>query len=181
MGIWESARSTVSKVTGTSAKVRVDWEGDVVTPGQSVPVTVVVDNDTAPLEIREVLLELRAVEQINAPRDADTSSILLDAFVEAADSTARSNQKYPPPRRPPISNYRKTSCTFRQVIRVGQATSLEPNKSRQYEGRITFPRNVEPSFSGKYCQHRWELRGRVDVFGRDPSSRWTTFRVCVPV
>lgn len=180
MGIWESVRSTVSMVTGTSAKVRIDWEEGVVTPGKTVPITVVVDNATAPLEIRQVLVELRAVEQINVPRDADPLQLMSDALEDGLDSASTSSRSPLGPRVRRPSNYRTRHFTFRQSIRVGQASNLEPNESQSFEGRIPFPMNIEPTFSGKYCQHRWELRGRVDVFGKDPSSGWSSFRVCVP-
>jgi hypothetical protein len=56
MGIWESVRSTVDKVTGSAANVSLEADAGNVQPGQTVNVGIAIKNGLSALEARAVLL-----------------------------------------------------------------------------------------------------------------------------
>ncbi|MEZ4296544.1 MAG: hypothetical protein R3B70_16345 [Polyangiaceae bacterium] len=62
MGIWDSVRSTVDRVTGSAANVELEADDEVLKPGQTVNVRIAVKNGLSALEVRAVLLEIEAVD-----------------------------------------------------------------------------------------------------------------------
>ena len=76
MGIWDSVRSTVDRVTGNAANLAaLEADSEVVKPGQSVNVRIAIKNGLSALEVRAVLLEIEAVETIDLPRYANWASV----------------------------------------------------------------------------------------------------------
>jgi sporulation-control protein spo0M len=67
--------------------------------------------------------------------------------------------------------------TFNQEFRIAPAFTLAPNETREFEGVVRLPPNVQPSFSGRYTQHEWTIRGRVEATGNDPDSGFQPFRM----
>lgn len=180
MGFWNSVMSTLDKVAGTSARVYLEGPGVVVNPGSTVKVNIIVENGGAELDVRQVLLEVRAMEYIDVPKTADlhayTANVLRDAGAPrtglARSSLNHDDRLFP--------NLQTEHYTYKTSIRVGESKTLAPNQKVRYEGKFTFPSNVQPTYSGKYCHHTWQIRGRVDILGTDPNSGWVNFQVCVP-
>ena len=54
---------------------------------------------------------------------------------------------------------------------------LGANESKEFEGTVNMPQNVQPTFQGKYTFHEWEIRGRVEAKGNDPDSGFKPLRV----
>jgi hypothetical protein len=171
MGIIDSVKSTMRKVTGTAARVELELASGAITPGQNVPVTVLVKNGPADIEVREVVLDLHAIEEIDAPRAVDYGGATEDML---DDIVQPSKRKTPEERlRSDLRSFRTTSKTFSKTIGVGKATKLEANDKRTYEGKFKFPTGVQPTYEGTYCKHFWRIRARVDILGKDPNSGWS--------
>ena len=170
MGIWDSVRSTVDKVTGSSANVALEMDAGVVRPEQAVNVNIAIKNGLSSLDARAVLLEIEAIETIDLPRHANWANIVED--VAAIGS-----------RRPPQHNHmkpavtRNSAKTWTATVTVSPALSLAAGEEKKFRGTFRLPPNVQPTYEGKYANHSWRIRARLDVFGTDPSTPWYGFRV----
>lgn len=170
MGIWDSVRNTVDKVTGNSAKVSLESDAGSVQPGQTVNVRIAIKNGLAALEARSVLLEIEAIETIDLPRNANWANVVQDA-VEAA-STRAPHQSHAKP-----SSTQNSAKTWTATVTVSPALTLAAGEEKSFKGTFRLPANVQPTYEGKYAKHAWRMRARLDVFGTDPSTPWYSFRV----
>lgn len=168
MGIWDSVRSTVDKVTGNSANVTLEADGQIVRPGQNVNVRIAIKNGLSTLEARALLLEIEAIEQINLPRHANFANIIEDVM-EAGNKRASHSPK-------PLTT-QNSDETFTSTITVSPALTLAVGEEKKFQGTFRLPANVQPTYEGKYATHSWRMRARLDVFGTDPSTPWYAFRV----
>src|SRR3990172_3375379 len=41
---------------------------------------------------------------------------------------------------------------------------LAANETKLFEGTITLPSNLQPSYQGPFARHEWTIRGRVEAF-----------------
>ena len=169
MGIWDSVRSTVDRVTGSSANVALEADTAVVKPGQSVGVRIAIKNGLSPLEVRALLLEIEAIETIDLPRHASWANIVEDAVEARNHHGARSSSK------PQSTNHSDT--TWKASITVSPAMTLAVGEEKKFQGNFKLPPEVQPTYDGKYAKHSWRMRARLDVFGTDPSTPWHAFRV----
>ena len=170
MGIWDSVRSTVDKVTGSSANVSLETDSDVIRPGQTVNTRIAIKNGLSRLEARAVLLEIESLETIDLPRHANWANIVEDV-VAAGNKRAphQANTK-------PAATLNSTK-TWTATVTVSPALSLAPGEEKKFQGTFRLPSAVQPTYEGKYANHLWRMRARLDVFGTDPSTPWYKFRV----
>jgi hypothetical protein len=171
MGLWDSVRIAVDRVTGSSANVSLGLSPQFVVPCQTVSVEIVIKNGPAPLDVRAVLLEVASVEEIELPRSASWTNIIADAA--AATSRARTQS----PVAAPAEVARHSETTFESKVTVAAGMNLAPGEERKFKGTFRVPAGVQPSYQGKYAQHVWRLRARLDVLGVDPGTGWLSFRV----
>lgn len=169
MGIWDSVRSTVDRVTGSAANVVLEADTAIVRPGQTVNVRVVIKNGLSALEVRATLLEIEAVEVIDLPRHASWANVVEDV-VEAGNNRASHRHS-----RPMATRHSET--TWKVAITVSPALTLAPGEEKKFQGHFRLPADVQPTYDGKYARHGWRMRARLDVFGTDPSTPWHPFRV----
>jgi hypothetical protein len=92
-GVLGSARTVVDRVTGNAANVSLAMDPQVVAPGQTVAVHITIKNGLSPLEMRGVLFEIEAVEQINLPRNADWTNVIADVAVAAAKGQSQARRR----------------------------------------------------------------------------------------
>ena len=170
MGVWDSVRNAVDRVTGSAAHVSVAVDRGVVRPGDDLKVNVVVKNGPAQLEARALLLEIEGVEAIDLPRHANMNNVIQDI---AASTTAKPGT--PQPRQPAATV--NSATTFEAKITIASGLTFTPGQERKFDGRVRLPNNVQPTYEGKYVKHFYRFRARLDVFGTDPDSGWTALKV----
>lgn len=166
MGIWDSVRSTVDRVIGSSANVSLEADAEVVQPGQTVNVRIVIKNGLSALEARGVLLEIEGVETIDLPRYAN--------FAHVIEDIGSPGNKHPAGAHASTTNSDKT---FEIAVTVSPALTLAAGEEKKFQGTFRLPANVQPTYKGKYAAHAWRMRARLDVFGTDPTTPWYAFRV----
>jgi hypothetical protein len=67
--------------------------------------------------------------------------------------------------------------TFEACITICAGLVLDPGQEKKFDGRFRLPSNVQPTYEGKFTQHLWRFRARLDVLGKDPDSGWFALRV----
>jgi hypothetical protein len=169
MGMWDSVRTAVDRVTGSSANVSVETDADLVRPGQSVTVRITVKNGLSALEARALLLEIEGVESIDLPRYANWANVVEDVATATSKSGVRSGTK--------ATSSRNSAKTFEATVTVSPGLSLAVGEERKFQGTFRLPANVQPTYQGRYANHVWRMRARLDVFGTDPNTGWRSFRV----
>lgn len=169
MGIWDSVRNTVDRVTGSSANVGLEVDAGNVRPGQSINVRIAIKNGLAALEVRAVLLEIEGVETIDLPRHASWANVVEDVL-EAG------NKRKQHARDKPLAT-KHSDTTWKTAITVSPGLTLGAGEEKKFQGSFKLPPEVQPTYDGKYATHTWRMRARLDVFGTDPSTQWYAFRV----
>lgn len=171
MGFWDSMRTAVDRVTGSAANVSLAMDPQFVIPGQTISVHITIKNGPSALDVRAVLLEVESVERINLPRSASWTNVLADA-VSAHNSRTHTQAA------PQVIQHSET--LFQSKVTVAPGMNLPPGEERKFKGSFRLPASVQPSYQGKYTQHVWQLRARLDVLGVDPGTGWLSFRVGAP-
>ena len=172
MGFWDSVKTAVDRVAGSSANVSLSMDPQFAVPGQTISVHITIKNGPAALDVRAVLLEVVSSEVIELPRTADWTNIIVDA----AAASARSK----PQRQTAPEVARHSETTFESKVTVAPGMKLSAGEERKFKGTFRLPANVQPSYQGKYAKHEWRLRARLDVLGVDPGTGWLSFRVGAP-
>jgi sporulation-control protein spo0M len=172
MSFWDSVKTAVDRVTGSSANVSLSIDPQFVVPGQTVSVHITIQNGPAALDVRAVLLEVMSIEAIELPRNASWANV----FVDAAAATASSRQQTH--KGPEVARHSET--TFESKITVAPGMKLSPGEVRNFKGTFRLPDGVQPSYLGKYAKNEWGVRARLDVLGVDPGTGWIAFRVGSP-
>lgn len=170
MGIWDSVRSTVDKVTGNSANISLEADAGNVHPGQTVNVRIAVKNGLSALEARAVLLEIESIETIDLPRYANWVNVVEDVAAISNKGGAQQHRTKP-------AATQHSDKTWSATVTVSPALLLAAGEEKKFQGTFRLPADVQPTYSGKYAKHFWRMRARLDVFGTDPSTPWYTFRV----
>lgn len=74
-------------------------------------------------------------------------------------------------------NAQANDTSFQQSFQVAPAFQLAANETKQFEGQLTLPPQVQPTFDGKFSDHKWQIQARVEATGNDPDSGWQQIRV----
>jgi hypothetical protein len=72
---------------------------------------------------------------------------------------------------------RTSKATYDHAFQIAPAFVLGPNETKVFEGSFQMPAVLQPSFTGAYAEHKWEIRGRVEALGNDPDSGWQPLRI----
>lgn len=171
MGFWDSVRTAVDRVTGSAANVTLSIDPQRVKPGQTVSVGISIKNGIGALEARGLLMEIESVEEINLPRSADLANLVVDAAAAASAS------RTPGRRHVAAQDACHSETMFKAKVVVAPGMTLAPGQERNFKGSFKLPLDVQPSYEGKYANHIWRLRARLDVLGVDPGSGWIVFHV----
>lgn len=150
MGLFDKLKDVTNMVTGGAARVSIAYEPQVAFPGEELSVRVTVTSTGPQVGSRGVFVDLRAVERVNLPRGASAG---MDHSIQTSHTS------------------------FEQEISIAPAFTLAPNETKVFEGVVRLPSNAQPSYNGRYTQHEWSIRGRVEATGNDPDSGYQVFRV----
>lgn len=150
MGLFDKLKGVANAVTGGAARVSIEFEPRVAFPGEDLSVRVTATSTGSQVNSRGVFVDLRAVERVDLPRGAAAG---LDHSIQTSHTS------------------------FEQEISIAPAFTLAPNETKVFEGVVRLPANAQPSYNGRYTQHEWSLRGRVEMTGNDPDSGFQVFRV----
>ena len=149
MGFFDKLKSAAQAVTGGAAKVTIEYQPQVAMAGDPITVKISCVSTGGEVKSKGVFVDIRGLETVNVDKnDAHT-----DHVVHAA------------------------KATFEQEFQVAPALVLGANETKLFEGAVTLPPTLQPSFQGHYTQHKWEIRGRLEAFGNDPDSGWLPLRV----
>jgi hypothetical protein len=174
MSAWNSVKSAFRTLTGTQAEVTLRLVSDAACVGEHVDFEVTLRAKVESLEARALVVDLVATETIRGTlgQSTDRSSFdLVDPAGGVLDAVAY-------PIRTPVT---VATTTFERTARVSGSLTLKGESERVFRARVQIPPNAEPSFQGRLASHRWQIRARLDVFGADPSSAWTSLLVCRPM
>jgi sporulation-control protein spo0M len=150
MGFLSKMKAAVSAVTGSSARVTLEYNTSLAFPGDNVNVKITATSAGAEVKSKGAFIDLLGCEDINIPA---RSSIGQEEAV------------------------RESNETLEQSFTVAPAFTLAPNETKTFEGTFQIPTNCAPSYQGKHAKHEWTIRGRIEAFGNDPDSGFLPFRV----
>jgi hypothetical protein len=150
MGFFDSMKGAMNFVTGGAAKVSLEWQPQTAMPGEPLYVRVTVSSTGPAINSGGVFVDVVAAEQTKIPQNAAGGSH-------------------------PAIHHRNQ--TFSTSFPVAPPFQLGPNESRVFDGQVTLPPNVQPTYDGPWADHVWTMQGRVEMTGNDPDSGYVTFRV----
>ncbi|ATB31905.1 sporulation protein [Melittangium boletus] len=150
MGIFDKMKDVANMVTGGAARVSIEYEPQQAFPGEELSVRVIATSTGGQVKSKGVFVDLQSVERVNMPRGTMAGQ----------------------------ENAVNTSYTsFSKEVQISPAFTLEPNETREFEGRVRLPPDAQPTFTGRYARHEWSIRGRVEATGNDPDSGYQSLRV----
>lgn len=150
MGFMDKLKGAVKAVTGGSAKVDIEYSTEALMPGETLSVTITITSTVGDMKSKGVFIDVQSEEVVNINKNVSQQ---LE------------------------SNLRVSRETFKQSFQVAPEFVLAAGETQTFEGEITLPPNVQPSYSGQFTQHKWSIRGRLDVRGNDPDSGFKPMRV----
>jgi hypothetical protein len=159
MGFLDKLKGAMHAVTGGGAKVTIEYPQGLLQPGVPMRVRVTATSTGGELKSDGCFVDVAGVEAI-----------------QAKDVTPSNYHGAAPAQRVPV-DVNDSHDTFRQSFQIGGGFVLAPNETKVFDGQITLPPGVQPTFQGKSCSHQWTLRGRIEAFGNDPDSGFLPFRV----
>ncbi len=149
MGLLSKLKGAVNSVTGGAAKVTVQFDPQTVKPGEEFSVRVTMTSTGNEVKSKGVFIDLQSMETIDIARNTANN----DAKIEI------------------------DTKTHEQSFLIAPAFVLGAGETQTFEGLVTIPLGIEPSYRGEHASHKWELRGRLDAVGNDPDSGFVGFRV----
>ena len=150
MGFMDKLKGAVKAVTGGSAKVEMDYPTEAWQPGQSMQIRITITSTVGDMKTKGVFVDVRAEEVVNIDKKA--SQQLEESLRLSRD-------------------------TFTHTFQIAPEFVLGGGETQTFEGEIALPENVQPSYNGKFTQHKWSIRGRLDVRGNDPDTGFKPLRV----
>jgi len=147
MGFFDKLKSVVNAVTGGAAKVTIQLQQACVFPGDTVSIKITATSTGAELKSKGVYVDVFAEERVSFKDESSKEEI------------------------------NRTKTTTQQTILIAPAFVLAPNETKTFEGSFQFPSEVLPTFAGTLCEHRCQIRGRIEAFGNDPDSGYQIINV----
>ena len=170
MGFFDKLKQGIKVVTGGVAKVAIAWEPTVITSGQLLTVKVSVQSTGAEVKSKGVFVDFRGAETVVAPpkpkeeQAAETpgpDGDLADADKEALEASEAETED-------------EEICS--ETLTLCGPFVLGPNESKVIEGSVQMPDGLGPT-SDEELGCRYEIRGRLEAIGTDPSSGYKSIRV----
>ena len=150
MGFMDKLKGAVKAVTGGSAKVEIEFPQQALMPGEPLPVTITITSTVGDMKSKGVFVDIRSEEEVHVDKKAS----------QQLENSLRVSRE-----------------TFKQSFEIAPEFVLSAGETRSFEGEVTLPPNVQPSYSGQFTQHKWSIRGRLDVRGNDPDTGFKPMRV----
>lgn len=149
MGFMDKLKAAAGAVTGGAADVSIEYQPQVLFPGDTMQAKVTATARDAEVKSKGAFVDLRGLEVVHVARS--------DAMTE--------------------KDVRTSKATYDHAFQIAPAFVLGPNETKVFEGSFQIPAVLQPSFTGAYAEHKWEIRGRVEAFGNDPDSGWQPLRI----
>lgn len=73
--------------------------------------------------------------------------------------------------------FRVSHRAMNETFRVAPPRARAAGETRVFEGRFQLPVNFQPTFSGRFSKHEWQIRARVETVDSDADSDFQPFRV----
>ncbi len=143
-------KGAMNFVTGGAARVTLEWQPQTAMPGEPLNVRVTATSTGGAIDSGGIFIDVIGSEQIKIPQNA----------------LGNNN---------PQINHRNQ--TFSHTFQIAGPFQLAPNETKVFDGQITLPPNVQPTFDGPWADHNWTMQGRVEMTGNDPDSGYQQFRV----
>jgi len=152
MGLFDKIKGAVNMVTGGAATVDIQY-AEIATAGGIVPVRVTVTSKGTAIPSKGVFVDFTGLERV---------------FISKRDE-----RKFD-------EDYLREEPHAAQAFQLCGEFTLAPGETKVFDGSITVPVNVQPSFAGKYAQNMYQLRGRLEAKGNDPDSGYKPIRIVTP-
>jgi len=72
---------------------------------------------------------------------------------------------------------RKSTNTHEAKIDLANGIALGKGQSQSWEGSVSIPGHVLPTYMGRYAHHEWAVKGGLAMTGNDPDSGWIKFEL----
>ncbi len=151
MSFWKKIKSLGNMITGGAATVKIEVENPCFGKPFLVKITAIVkDSD---LKINRVYLKIRAQENVVVP----------DVII--ANTTGESAHGY-------YGDVSRTHISYQTEVTVSGSQQLKSGETYEWEGSISLPDTLQPSYYGYYASHEWAFLAGLDCTGNDPDSGW---------
>ena len=67
--------------------------------------------------------------------------------------------------------------TYTGKVQLSGPFSMKTGETKEWQGVVTLPREVQPTYHGKHAKHVFQLQGRLETKGNDPDSGWHELRI----
>jgi hypothetical protein len=161
MGVFSALKGMVQAVTGGAAQVMIECDPAAV-PGGELRVRVTCTSTGGEVKSQGVFVDLLGSEQVKVPAAAATQPQTAGAM---------------PGGQQPAKDVETSYVSFSQSFQIAPPLVLGPGETRQFEGTVRLPQNIQPTYIGRHAQHSWQIRGRLEAWGNDPDSGYQPLRV----
>ena len=161
MGFFDKIKSVGRMITGGGATVHL--EVGEATLGEPIPVRVkalIADSD---LKIDAVYIRIRGEEIVKVDEKDLVSSIRSKIQDFAADGR--------------LDDVIFREETYSTRVNISGPEVLNMEDTIEWEGEIELPAGALPSYTGRRCEHRWQIFAGLDAPGNDPDSGWIDLQI----
>jgi hypothetical protein len=150
MGFFDKIKGAVQAATGGAATVTIELSPSSALPGDAIEVKVVATSSGREVKSKGIFIDLRGQEMINIKKGEIQDH---DKAVQLVHTTHES------------------------AVQIAPDFVLPAGGTMEFQGRVVIPSDARPTFDGRWGDHTWAARGRVEAFGNDPDSGFRPFRV----
>lgn len=150
MGFFDKIKGAVKAVTGGAAKVTMEVQPETASPGSTVGVKLEVTSTGGEVKSAGMFIDLRGTENLRVKKNASqqlTNDLVL------------------------------SKSTFNQEFQIAPEFVLGADETKLFEGTFEIPADIQPSYSGVYSTHTWEIRGRMEARGNDPDTGFQLYSI----
>ena len=157
MSVLDEIEAAKNVITGGSAEVSIDV--NEVSLGEPVKVTVRAKVGDLPIDIDQVYVLIRGVEEVTVPNMNEEFEGGCDEVLKKYDDVSAAHQ------------------TFEIKTIVANAQKLAANQSYEWQAETMLPDDAQPSPPDQYRKHTYQAFAGLDCFGNDPDSGWVELEV----
>ena len=150
MGFLDKLKGAVNAVTGGGAKVTLEFSPATAFPGDPIRVKVSAQSTGAEIKSKGIFIDVHGTEHVQIKHNAVVG---VNQDVNA------------------------TKTSLEQSFQIAPEVVIAANETKLFEGTITLPPNLQPSYQGPFARHECLIRARVEAFGNDPDSGFQPIRI----
>ena len=149
MGLFSKLKNSL---TGGWAEVKVMIPEGGVERGASLPVTIEVQVKDETIDVSKIYSKFCCEEVVDIPnfrsRDEDNRNDIDYVHVNV-----------------------KSDLLDEEFV-IEEGLTLESNQTYTYDGNLSVPEDLPPSFTGRHATVEWSVYAGLDMRGNDPDSGW---------